>query len=54
VPWSYFASRAYHDGFWYPVNGKPRVREIMATPWGELFREYGNGRLTAEPATKAS
>jgi hypothetical protein len=31
VPWSYFASRAYHDGFWYPVNGKPRVRTSSQT-----------------------
>jgi hypothetical protein len=27
------------------VNGKPRVREIMKTPWGELFRSYGNGAV---------
>src|SRR2546426_247154 len=45
VPWSYLASRAYHDGYWYPVNGRPRVREIMKTPWGELFRSYGNGAV---------
>jgi uncharacterized protein (DUF362 family) len=43
VPWSYAASRAYHDGYWYPVNGKPRVREIMKTGWGQLFSRYGNG-----------
>ncbi len=43
VPWSYVASRAYHDGYWYPVNGRPRVREILATPWGHLFERYGNG-----------
>jgi hypothetical protein len=42
VPWSYFASRLYHDGFWYPTNGKPRVKNIMATPWGQLFRNYGD------------
>jgi hypothetical protein len=52
VPWSYAASRLYHDGYWYPVNGKPRVRNIMATPWGSLFREYGNGRMhsSGDPA----
>src|SRR6266705_4311653 len=43
VPWSYVASRAYHDGFWYPVNGKPRVRDILKTPWGQLFNAYGTG-----------
>ena len=44
VPWSYFASRAYHDGFWYPINGKPRVEKILATDWGKLFERYGSGR----------
>jgi uncharacterized protein (DUF362 family) len=44
VPWSYVASRAYHDGYWYPTRGKPRVREIMKTGWGELFRAYGDGQ----------
>jgi hypothetical protein len=39
VPWSYAASRAYHDGYWYPVVGKPRKAEIMKTEWGKLFRE---------------
>jgi hypothetical protein len=43
VPWSYFASRLYHDGFWYPVNGKPRVKDMLATQWGALFQKYGNG-----------
>jgi len=43
VPWSYFASRAYHDGFWYPVNGRPRVENILKTDWGKLFSAYGNG-----------
>jgi hypothetical protein len=43
VPWSYLASRAYHDGFWYPVNGMPRVKNILATDWGKLFNAYGNG-----------
>ncbi len=44
VPWSYAASRLYHDGYWYPVNGKPRVREIMKSGWGPLFEAYGTGR----------
>ena len=43
VPWSFFASRAYHDGYWYPVNGMPRVRKILETDWGKLFERYGNG-----------
>jgi uncharacterized protein (DUF362 family) len=40
TPWSFFASRLYHDGFWYPFVGKPRVREIMKTEWGKLFESY--------------
>jgi len=42
TPWSYYASRLYHDGFWYPVVGKPRVREMLKTKWGELFKTYGS------------
>ena len=41
VPWSYVASRAYHDLFWYRTIGRRRVRKIMKTEWGALFREYG-------------
>lgn len=41
VPWAYAASRLYHDVFWYPVHGKPRVKEILATGWGKLFEHYG-------------
>jgi len=40
VPWSYAASRLYHDVYWYPTVGKGRKRSIMNTEWGKLFREY--------------
>lgn len=40
APWSYYASRLYHDGFWYPCVGKPRVRRILQTQWGKLFESY--------------
>jgi hypothetical protein len=42
VPWSYAASRIYHDLYWYPVVGKRRVNRILATPWGDLFRSYAS------------
>ncbi|HHX38595.1 MAG TPA: DUF362 domain-containing protein [Armatimonadetes bacterium] len=42
APWSYLASRAYHDGYWFPFVGRKRVARIMATGWGELFRAYGS------------
>ena len=45
VPWSYAASRAYHDGFWYPINGKPRVKKILASEWGKLFNAYGDRKV---------
>jgi uncharacterized protein (DUF362 family) len=40
VPWSYAASRLYHDGYWYPFVGMPRKREILGTEWGRLFLSY--------------
>ncbi|RJP22995.1 MAG: DUF362 domain-containing protein [Candidatus Abyssobacteria bacterium SURF_5] len=40
VPWSYVASRLYHDGFWYPLIGKRRVNEALRTKWGRLFQQY--------------
>jgi uncharacterized protein (DUF362 family) len=43
VPWSYAASIAYHDLYWYPLIGKERVRAALATPWGRLFSEYEAG-----------
>ncbi len=40
VPWSYLASRVYHDAYWYPFIGRKRVKEMLDTPWGKLFEEY--------------
>ncbi|MGQ9465905.1 MAG: DUF362 domain-containing protein [bacterium] len=40
VPWSYFASRAYHDFYWYNVYGKSIVRKFLRTEWGRLFESY--------------
>ncbi len=40
APWSYAASIAYHDWYWYPTIGKERVRRALETKWGELFRKY--------------
>ena len=41
VPWSYVASRLYHDAFWYPFIGKKRVKKILDySEWGKLFLEY--------------
>jgi uncharacterized protein (DUF362 family) len=40
VPWSYAASRLYHDGYWYPFVGRPRARKMLETEWGQLFQSY--------------
>lgn len=40
VPWSFLASRAYHDIYWYPFVGKKRVEQMLKTGWGQLFINY--------------
>jgi len=40
VPWSFIASRAYHDYYWYNVHGKKITRKFLNTAWGELFQTY--------------
>lgn len=49
VPWSYAASRAYYDGFWYPFVGNRRVEEALDTKWGRLFAEYGGVPAVTKP-----
>ncbi len=46
-------SIAYHDFYWYPLIGKARVREALATPWGRLFREYEDGLSRRATAWRA-
>ena len=40
APWSYMASRAYHDLYWYNVVGRRRVGKALKTEWGRLFQRY--------------
>ena len=40
APWSYVASRLYHDAYWYPCVGKKRVSDVLDTEWGKLFLSY--------------
>lgn len=40
TPWSYVASRLYHDVYWYNCVGRHRVREALDTGWGRLFTNY--------------
>ena len=54
VPWSYFASNFYHNVYWYPFVGRKRVEEALETPWGQLFKNYGDGEVVLpgmEPKT---
>ena len=56
VPWSYFASNFYHNVYWYPFVGRRRVEEALQTPWGQLFKNYGDGEVVMpglEPKTVA-
>jgi uncharacterized protein (DUF362 family) len=40
VPWSYAASKFYHDYYWYPFVGWPRVNQMAETEWGQLLQKY--------------
>src|SRR6476646_3555677 len=40
APWAYIASVIYHDSFWYPLNAKRMMRDVLASPWGKLFRNW--------------
>ena len=54
VPWSYFASNFYHNVYWYPFVGRKRVQAALQTPWGQLFKAYGDGQVVMpgmEPKT---
>jgi uncharacterized protein (DUF362 family) len=42
VGWSYIASIAYHDFYWWAIKGRNRVKEALQSEWGKLFQEYGN------------
>ena len=40
APWSYAASKLYHDVYWFPVVGKARVAQALKSEWGQMFRHY--------------
>lgn len=40
VPWSYAASRVYHDVYWYNFVGKKRIKKALESEWGKLFLHY--------------
>jgi uncharacterized protein (DUF362 family) len=48
VPWSFLASRLYHDAYWFPCVGRRRVAQIAKTEWGALFNSYSRTAATKE------
>jgi len=40
APWSFLASRLYHDYYWYNFVGRQRVASFLKTDWGQLFSSY--------------
>ncbi len=40
APWAYIASVLYHDSFWYPFKAKRMMRDVLASEWGRLFRNW--------------
>jgi hypothetical protein len=50
------ASKFYHDYYWYPYVGWPRVSRMAETKWGQMLQDYlpegaelenqGKGKLT--------
>jgi uncharacterized protein (DUF362 family) len=48
VPWSYAASRLYHDAYWYPAVGRQRVDAALETKWGRLFQDYVGGEVVRD------
>ncbi len=40
APWSYVASIAYHDSFWYTFRARGNMRAALESSWGRLFRNW--------------
>ena len=52
APWAYIASVIYHDSFWYPVNAKRMMRDVLDEPVGPAVPQLGDAdarRRTAIP-----
>jgi hypothetical protein len=48
APWAYVASVLYHDSFWYPMNARRLMHDVLDSPWGRLFRNWENLTSTAD------
>jgi uncharacterized protein (DUF362 family) len=50
-----FASGVYHDRIWYPLRGRPVVRDWLEhSPWGRLFADYQPGQQEPLPSTSSA
>jgi hypothetical protein len=47
APWAYIASVIYHDSYWYPVNAKRVMHDVLESPWGRLFGSWEHVRPDA-------
>ena len=54
APWAYIASVIYHDSFWYPMNAKRQMHDVLDSPWGRLFRNWEHARAGRRTATRTS
>jgi hypothetical protein len=48
APWAYVASVVYHDSFWYPMHAKRMMHDVLASPWGRLFRNWETLQASAD------
>jgi uncharacterized protein (DUF362 family) len=48
APWSYVASVAFHDMFWYPFKGQQHIQTALQSEWGRLFANWGHVATDAE------
>jgi uncharacterized protein (DUF362 family) len=40
APWSYVASIAYHDSFWYAFRARGAMQAALDSEWGRLFQNW--------------
>ena len=40
APWSYLASVAFHDSFWYPFKAERQMAQALNSEWGRLFSHW--------------
>ena len=54
APWAYIASVIYHDSFWYPVNAKRAMRDVLEEPVGPAVPELGDAARRTRTAIPRS